>query len=44
MQFHAIDAATGKTVWTVTLGGAVLSSPVIDVNGVIYVGADDFKV
>jgi outer membrane protein assembly factor BamB len=43
-RLHAVDAGTGGQRWTLTLGGAVLAStPAVDSNGVIYVGAFDGK-
>ena len=43
-KVHAIDAATGEPRWTYTTGGVILaSSPAIDSNGVIYIGAYDGK-
>ena len=43
-KVHALDAATGEPRWTYTTGGFILaSSPAVDSNGVIYIGAYDGK-
>ena len=43
-KVHALDAATGEPLWTYTTGGPILaSSPAVDSNGVIYIGAYDGK-
>ena len=43
-QLHAVSTSTGLMLWKVTLGGAIYSSPLVDVDGKVFVGADDSKV
>ena len=38
-KVSALNATTGATVWTVTTGGGVQSSPAV-ANGIVYVGSD----
>ena len=40
MALYAVDAASGKPVWTFSAGASIASSPVIQ-NGVLFVGAFD---
>jgi outer membrane protein assembly factor BamB len=42
-QLFALDATTGATKWTATLGGLVRCAPSIS-DGVVYVGSDDYHV
>jgi outer membrane protein assembly factor BamB len=42
-QLFALDATTGATKWTATLGGLVRCTPSIS-GGVVYVGSDDYHV
>jgi outer membrane protein assembly factor BamB len=41
-KVHALDPATGATVWTAATGAAVLSSPAV-AGGLVYVGSGDRK-
>jgi eukaryotic-like serine/threonine-protein kinase len=38
---YAVDAATGKELWNFKTGDNIVSSPVVDQNGVIYFGSND---
>jgi eukaryotic-like serine/threonine-protein kinase len=39
-KVYAVDAATGKVLWSYTTGGAINGSPVI-ADGKLFVGSDD---
>jgi outer membrane protein assembly factor BamB len=41
-KIYAIDAVTGARKWDYKTGGWIESSPAV-MNGVVYVGSDDFK-
>ena len=42
-KVYALDAATGHTRWTYTIGGPITSSPAVT-GGTVYIGSDDHKV
>ena len=42
-NLYALDAATGKVLWTYATGNTIQSSPAV-VDGVVYVGSNDENV
>ena len=38
-EFHALDAGTGETVWSVSVGGGAESSPIADDRGWVFLTA-----